>query len=111
MSAKNSRKPSILIVLNKLPDDLSFLTAKFVGLSRHFDVDIVSWDTRTNREKYRKILHSRGFSGKVYLQPMQFTAAETFKFIGQNFAFFTLKPARVFGFVSAVKKLHPGEAL
>ncbi|WP_276133189.1 glycosyltransferase [Polluticoccus soli] len=107
----NATKPSILIVLNKLPDELSFLTAKFIGLSKHFEVDIVAWDTKANRAKYYGILRSYGFSGKIYLQPDRFSVGDTIGFIKQNLGLFALRPARVSRFVSVVQKLRRGEGL
>lgn len=111
MSAGKAAKPSILIVLNKLPDELSFLTAKFVGLNKHFEVDIVAWDTKANRERYYRILRSYGFSGKIYLQPDRFSFNESVEFIKQNLSLFALRPAKVMRFVSTVQRMHRGEAL
>ncbi|MCD6062468.1 MAG: putative glycosyltransferase, partial [Flavipsychrobacter sp.] len=103
-----ARKPSLLIVLNRLPDELSFLTAKFVGLDKQFDLDILAWDTPANREKYYSILRSNGFAGKIYLQPMRFSLGSLAKFMVQNVAL-TLRPAGVFSFLSNVQRLHRNE--
>lgn len=111
MPAEKSTKPSILIVLNKLPDGLSFLTAKFVGLSKYFDVDIVAWDTKANRKKYYETLRSYGFSGKIFLLPDRFSFNDTAKFMAQNLVPFTVKPAKVLRFISGVNMLYRGEGL
>jgi colanic acid/amylovoran biosynthesis glycosyltransferase len=101
-----NNKPSVLIILSRLPDDISFLTAKFIGVNKELDIDILSWDTSTNRRKYYKILKAQGFRGKIYLAPINFSLATALKFTLANVPFFLLRLPAVLRFIRVGSKVY-----